>query len=323
MTEPVLAIRNLAVEFRSRDGWLPAVRGIDLDLAPNETLALVGESGSGKSLTALAIMGLVPGPAGRIAAGSSIRFEGEELVGASEKALDAVRGNRIAMIFQEPMTALNPTMTVGAQIAEAIRVHRGLGRDAAWRESERLLDLVKVPSRRRRMHDYPHQFSGGMRQRVMIAIALACRPRVLLADEPTTALDVTIQAQVLGLLEDLKREHGLAVLFITHNLGVVALIADRVAVMYAGEIVESGRVEAIFAAPKHPYTLGLLGSTLRIDRDIEALQPIPGSVPAPGALGRGCAFAPRCPRAVSRCETEPPPLEAVAPGRLVRCWMPA
>jgi peptide/nickel transport system ATP-binding protein len=280
----------------------------------------VGESGSGKSVTALAVMGLVPASNGRIASGS-VRLAGRELVGLPERQLDDIRGNRIAMIFQEPMTALNPTMTVGDQVAESVRAHRGANAATAWKEAERVLDLVKVPSAARRMRDYPHQFSGGMRQRVMIAMALACQPEVLLADEPTTALDVTIQAQVLALIEDLKREYGLAVLFITHNLSVVALIADQVAVMYAGETVETASAEAIFAAPRHPYTEALLASMPRVDRDIGALEPIRGNVPSIRELGPGCTFAPRCPLAEARCTRERPPLTQYEPGRAVRCWV--
>jgi oligopeptide/dipeptide ABC transporter ATP-binding protein len=321
VTEAVLEIRDLTVEFRSGGAWHAAVRGVDLAVARNETLAVVGESGSGKSVTALAVMGLVPPENGRIAAGSSIRLEGRELVGLPDRALDKVRGDRVAMIFQEPMTALNPTMTVGAQVAESVRTHRGLGKAGAWQEAQRVLDLVKVPSAAKRMHDYPHQFSGGMRQRVMIAMALACQPEVLLADEPTTALDVTIQAQVLSLIEDLKREYGLGVLFITHNLGVVALIADRVAVMYAGEIVETASAADLFAAPRHPYTEALLASMPRVDLDIGALEPIQGNVPSIREVGQGCAFAPRCPLAQDRCRADRPSLAAAGEGRAVRCWV--
>ncbi len=321
MTEPLLEVRDLTVEFRSGGAWHPAVRNVDLSIAPRETLAVVGESGSGKSVTALAVMGLVPAPAGRIAAGSSIRLSGRELVGLGERELDRVRGDRVAMIFQEPMTALNPTMTVGEQVAESVRAHRGLGAQAARREALRVLDLVKVPSAARRMDDYPHQFSGGMRQRVMIAMALACHPAVLLADEPTTALDVTIQAQVLSLVEDLKREHGLGVLFITHNLGVVALIADRVAVMYAGEVVETAPAAELFETPRHPYTEALLASMPRVDRDVGALEPIQGNVPSIREIGPGCAFAPRCAHAQARCRESRPRLEPEGAARSVRCWL--
>jgi peptide/nickel transport system ATP-binding protein len=316
----ILRLRDLTVEFRTAGAWYPAVRNITLDVDRNETLALVGESGSGKSVTALAMMGLVPAPSGRIANGQ-ILFNGNDLVKLSEKELDAIRGNRVAMIFQEPMTALNPTMTVGDQVAESLRAHRGMDRGAAWKEATRMLDLVRLPSAAQRMRDFPHQFSGGMRQRVMIAMALACRPDVLLADEPTTALDVTIQAQVLSLIEDLKREYGLAVLFITHNLGVVALIADRVAVMYAGEIVETARATALFESPQHPYTEALLASMPRVDRDLGALDPIRGHVPSIRERGTGCPFAPRCPLVIERCKTDSPPLFDSGSDRAVRCWV--
>ncbi|MBV8912913.1 MAG: ABC transporter ATP-binding protein, partial [Acetobacteraceae bacterium] len=251
MTAPVLEVRNLRTEFRIGGQWRAAVDGVSLRLQAGETLALVGESGCGKSMTALSVMGLVPEPAGRIG-GGQILLDGIDLVPLPEERLEKLRGDRMAMIFQEPMTSLNPVMTIGAQVAESLRVHRGLSRAAANHAALAVLEEVKIPSAARRFGDYPHQFSGGMRQRVMIALALACEPALLLADEPTTALDVTIQAQVLGLLADLKAKHGMAMLFITHNLGVVAQIADRVAVMYAGQIVEEGDVFAIFRRPAHP-----------------------------------------------------------------------
>jgi oligopeptide/dipeptide ABC transporter ATP-binding protein len=321
MTEeaPILEIHGLSVEFRINEAWHAAVRGVDLAIQRNQTHAIVGESGSGKSVTALAVMGLLPQQSGRIQSGS-IMLEGRELIGLPEQELDKVRGKQVAMIFQEPMTALNPTMTVGQQVAEAVRAHRRCDASSAWNEAQRMLDLVRVPSAAQRMRDYPHQFSGGMRQRVMIAIALACQPRLLLADEPTTALDVTIQAQVLSLIEDLKREYGLAVMFITHNLGVVALIADCVSVMYAGEIVETATVNELFAAPKHPYTEALLASMPRVDRDGQ-LEPIGGIVPSIREIGAGCTFAPRCALAIERCHSMRPPLMAVGPERTVRCWV--
>ena len=320
MTEAALEVRNLRVEFHVGGAWHAAVRGVDLSVAPNETLAVVGESGSGKSVTALAVMGLVSQETGRVKA-ESIRVDGRELKDLSQRELDRIRGDRVAMIFQEPMTALNPTMTVGEQVAEAIRAHRGMDKAAARKEALRVLEQVKVPSAATRMDEYPHQFSGGMRQRVMIAMALACQPKVLLADEPTTALDVTIQAQVLALMADLKREFGLAVLFITHNLGVVALIADRVAVMYAGEVVENATVEALFAQPQHPYTEALMASTPRVDRDLSALEPIRGNVPSIREIGVGCPFAPRCPYVFDRCRSEHPPLAPSVTGGTVRCWL--
>jgi peptide/nickel transport system ATP-binding protein len=315
-----LSVSDLRTEFRVGGAWHAAVDGVSFDLASNETLALVGESGCGKSITALSVMGLVPKPQGRIG-GGSIRLDGQELVGLPEAKLEKLRGARMGMIFQEPMTSLNPVLTVGFQVAEAILVHRpGDGRAAADAEALRLLDEVKIPSARARFNEYPHQFSGGMRQRVVIAMALACRPAVLLADEPTTALDVTIQAQVLGLLADLQKARGMAVLFITHNLGVVAAIADRVAVMYAGRIVELGPVQDIFANPTHPYTEALFAAIPRIDQDDQALTAIGGRVPPINAMPQGCRFAPRCPLKIARCESETPALLPTArPGHVAAC----
>jgi oligopeptide/dipeptide ABC transporter ATP-binding protein len=313
----VLAIEGLRTEFRIAGQWRAAVDGLSLTVARGETLALVGESGCGKSMTALSVMGLVPDPAGRIA-GGSIRLDGAELVGLPEARLEKLRGDRMAMIFQEPMTSLNPVMTIGDQVAEALILHRGLSRPAADRQALSVLEEVKIPSAARRFHDYPHQFSGGMRQRVMIAIALACEPALLLADEPTTALDVTIQAQVLGLLADLKARHGMAMLFITHNLGVVAQIADRVAVMYAGQIVEEGLVERIFARPAHPYTRALFAAIPRMDIEGQELAAITGRVPALDAMPAGCRFAPRCPLAQAGCEA-PQALLGSEAAHAVRC----
>jgi oligopeptide/dipeptide ABC transporter ATP-binding protein len=266
-------------------------------------------------------MGLVPEPAGRIA-GGSIRLEGQELAGLPERRLDTLRGNRMAMIFQEPMTSLNPVMTIGDQVAEALLLHRGISKAEAARLALSVLEEVKIPSAAQRFNDYPHQFSGGMRQRVMIAIALACEPTLLLADEPTTALDVTIQAQVLGLLADLKARHGMAMLFITHNLGVVAQIADRVAVMYAGQIVEQGPVEAIFAHPAHPYTRALFAAIPRMDLEGQELVAIGGRVPPLDAMPAGCRFAPRCPLVRAGCEA-PQSLAAIAAGHEARCHLAA
>ncbi|MBM3524946.1 MAG: ABC transporter ATP-binding protein, partial [Alphaproteobacteria bacterium] len=313
MSQPppgVLEIEDLTVEFRVGGRWWPAVRDLSLSLARNETLALVGESGCGKSITALSVMGLVPRPQGRLASGR-IRLEGRDLVELSEPELETIRGNRLAMIFQEPMTSLNPVLTVGFQVAEALGIHRRLGARAADAEALRLLEEVKIPSAARRFHDYPHQFSGGMRQRVMIAMALACNPSILLADEPTTALDVTIQAQVLGLLADLKAAHGMSMLFITHNLGIVATIADRVAVMYAGEIVELAAVERIFSSPTHPYTEALFRAIPRVDRASQTLHSIAGQVPAIDRMPTGCRFAPRCPLHEPRCDDRAPVLAPV------------
>ncbi len=317
MADPVLSVEHLRTEFRIGGAWHPAVDDVSFVLAPGETLALVGESGCGKSVTALSVMGLVPSPQGRIA-GGRIVLEGRALVGLPEPALERLRGARMAMIFQEPMTSLNPVMTIGAQVAEAMMVHQGLSRRQAEAKALAVLDEVKIPSPARRFHEYPHQFSGGMRQRVMIAMALACEPAVLLADEPTTALDVTIQAQVLGLLADLKQRHGMAVLFITHNLGVVAQIADRVAVMYAGQIVEEGPVTAIFSRPAHPYTRALFAAIPRMDRDAQDLAAIAGRVPSLDAMPTGCRFASRCPQAQVGCE-RPQVLAPLDEAHVARC----
>src|SRR6185437_14260528 len=317
MQDTVLSVEHLRTEFRIAGAWHAAVDGVSFDLAPRETLALVGESGCGKSVTALSVIGLVPAPQGRIA-GGRILLQGRDLVGMPEAALEKLRGNRVAMIFQEPMTSLNPVMTIGAQVAESLVVHQGLSQRAADAKALAVLEEVKIPSAAQRFHDYPHQFSGGMRQRVMIAVALACEPVVLLADEPTTALDVTIQAQVLGLLADLKERHGMAMLFITHNLGVVAQIADRVAVMYAGQVVEQASVTEIFARPAHPYTRALFAAIPRMDRDAQELAAIPGRVPPLDAMPAGCRFAPRCPLAREGCEL-PQMLADVGAGHLARC----
>ncbi|NIA71415.1 ABC transporter ATP-binding protein [Pelagibius litoralis] len=319
MTDPVLDVRGLQSEFRIAGRWYPAVRDFTLAVEANETVALVGESGSGKSATALSILRLLPAVGARIAKGS-VMFAGQDLARLSEAEMIRLRGEAIAMIFQEPMTSLNPTMTVGAQIAEVIEIHRGSTRRSAMAEALRLLEEVRIPAARQRLNDYPHQFSGGMRQRVMIAMALACRPKLLLADEPTTALDVTIQGQVLALLNELKQSYGMSILFITHNLGVVAQMADRVAVMYAGEIVEFASVNKIFEQPSHPYTEVLLKAMPRVDRDSAGLEPITGQVPGITALPVGCAFAPRCPLRQPDCDRHPAlaPLAAEA-DHVVRC----
>jgi peptide/nickel transport system ATP-binding protein len=321
---PILAVENLVTAFRTGGGWHPAVRDVSFAVQRNETLAIVGESGCGKSVTALSIMGLVPPANGRVA-GGHIRFAGRDLVGLDEEEMRKIRGDRISMIFQEPMTSLNPVLTIGFQIAEALHYHRDMGRGEANAAALELLDQVKIPSARQRFADYPHQFSGGMRQRVMIAMALACRPELLLADEPTTALDVTIQAQVLSLLAELKAAYGMAMIFITHNLGVVASIADRVAVMYAGEIVEIAPVNELFARPTHPYTELLLRSIPRVDRDTGGLSAIAGQVPAIGAMPSGCRFAARCPLREPICTARDPLLVplADAPDHRVRCWLRA
>jgi oligopeptide/dipeptide ABC transporter ATP-binding protein len=290
---PLLAVDNLRVEFAARR-VVHAVRGLSYTIAPGETLGLVGESGSGKSVSALALLGLLPKRVGRITAGS-VLFEGRELVGLSEEQLRHVRGARIAMIFQDPLSSLNPVLTVGRQITEGLETHRGLNHRAASKRAVELLDMVGIPAARRRVDDYPHQFSGGMRQRAMIAMALACEPALLIADEPTTALDVTIRAQILDLLGRLRADLNMAVLMITHDLGVVAGFADRLAVMYAGRIVETGQTEDVLARPEHPYTVGLLQSLPRLDRPRQAeLKPIGGTPPDLATRIVGCPFAPRC-----------------------------
>ncbi len=319
---PVLDVRGLRTEFLINGQWHAAVRDVSFTVGANETLAIVGESGSGKSMTALSILGLLPEKFSRIGAGQ-VLFDGRDLVTLSSRAMRQVRGNDVAMIFQEPMTSLNPTMRVGEQIAESIRAHENVSWKQAQARALEILMQVGIPSAASRMNDFPHQFSGGMRQRVMIAIAIACRPKVLLADEPTTALDVTIQAQVLGVLNALKAEHDMAMVFITHNLGVVALIADRVAVMYAGEIVELASVDALFARPVHPYTEALLAAMPRVDQDSESLKPIAGTVPQIRAMPKGCAFANRCPLAIDRCVQESPALFALTDdaSHSVRCFV--
>ncbi len=319
----VLEVEGLDTVFRTRAGVFKAVDGMSLRLNEGETLALVGESGCGKSMTALSVMRLVPQPPGSIAAGS-VRLLGRELLMLDEAEMCAVRGNEIGMIFQEPMSSLNPVMTIGEQIAEAIRLHQELSRAAAMARAIEMLALVRMPEPARRAREYPHRLSGGMRQRAMIAMALACHPQVLIADEPTTALDVTIQAQILDLLLGLQAELGMAILLITHDLGVVAETAQRVIVMYAGRKVEEATVETLFAAPRHPYTRGLLAAAPRLalvgEREPERLAEIPGRVPSLFDRPAGCAFAPRCASADARCRVEAPPLIEAGPGHWVACW---
>jgi len=315
----LLQVENLSVSFATpRGGRILAVDGLSFDLAPGRTLGIVGESGSGKSVTSLAIMGLLQKGASRVE--GQIRFRGDNLLEASAETLRDLRGNRMAMIFQEPMTSLNPSHRIGDQIAEAVIRHRGLDKDAAWKHAIDMLRKVRIPEPEARAGDYPHRLSGGMRQRAMIAMALACDPELLIADEPTTALDVTIQAQILELLQDLRRETGAAVILITHDLGVVAEVVDEVLVMYAGQVVERASVEALFTMPQHPYTLGLLGSIPRLDMRKERLAAISGAVPDMTNPPPGCRFAARCPFADDRCRTEAPPLASVGGDRLSRCW---
>ena len=304
----LLEISGLSTEIVRRDGVHRALDGVGLTLRRGGAIGIVGESGSGKSMLALAIMGLLP-DAIRVTAGS-IRFEGSDLLRLSERAMRGVRGARIGLVFQEPMTALNPLASIGGQVAETLIVHRGLSRAAALRQAVALLDRVGIPGAARRAEDYPHRLSGGMRQRVVIAMALACDPALLIADEPTTALDVTIQAQILDLLADLRRERGMAILLISHDLELVAGFAEEVAVMYAGRVVERGAARQTFAAPRHPYTAALLASVPRIEQDVARLTAIEGVVPRLEALPSGCAFRPRCPLAGADCAVAPPPMVA-------------
>jgi oligopeptide/dipeptide ABC transporter ATP-binding protein len=320
-TAPLLSVEDLAIAFRGEAGEVPVVEALSFAIAPGRTLGLVGESGCGKSVTAMAIMRLLPQPPARILSGR-IRFEGEDLLGLPERVMRQRRGDRIGMIFQEPMTSLNPTLSVGRQIAEVLRIHRGAGAAEARRRTLEMLRLVGIGAPERRFAQYPHELSGGLRQRAMIAMALVCHPDQLIADEPTTALDVTIQAQILDLLKRLQRELGMAILLITHDLGVVAEFCDEVAVMYAGRIVERAASTALFARPRHPYTAGLLAATPRLARRGGLLPTIPGMVPPPGRRGAGCSFAERCPRALPRCPAERPSLAAVATGHESACWNP-
>jgi peptide/nickel transport system ATP-binding protein len=324
--EPLLVVDDLRTCFDLRQGVVSAVAGVSFALAPHETLAIVGESGCGKSITALSLMRLVPEPSGRIA-GGSVKLAGVDLLALSEPEMREVRGKDMAMIFQEPMTSLNPVLTIGSQIAETLLLHEKLSRREAWDKAVDMLRLTKIPEPEQRAKEYPHQLSGGMRQRAMIAMALACNPKVLIADEPTTALDVTIQAQILDLIVDLQKKLGTAVILITHDLGVVAETAQRVIVMYAGRKVEEAPVEELFARPQHPYTRGLMASIPRLPlmrgeqvEMAERLQEIPGTVPALINLPPGCVFAPRCPHAIERCRAAYPDYEEKRPGHWAACW---
>ncbi len=311
----LVELRGLTVAF---DG-VQVLHGIDLDVGRGEALGLVGESGCGKSVTWLAALGLLPGKA---SVSGSVTIEGRELVGGSRSVLESVRGSRIAMIFQDPSSSLNPVLRIGRQIAEALGVHRGLAGEAARAEALRLIDMVGIPDARRRFDLYPHEFSGGQCQRLMIAMALAGQPDLLIADEPTTALDATIQAQILDLLIRLRAETGMATVFISHDLGAVSQVCERVCVMYAGRIVEEGRVGELFSEPRHPYTRGLFDAIPRLDGGRERLIPIPGTVPNPKELPAGCSFSPRCPRAVEACRSERPPLVSLDGGRRLACTRP-
>ena len=319
-TGALLEVTDLRTVFHTDRGEVEAVRGVSFSLEPGETLGLVGESGCGKSVTAMSITRLLREPPAEILPGSSIRFRGEELLDASPARMRELRGGGIGMVFQEPMTSLNPVLRIGEQVAETIRAHEGGERAAVRGRVIELLDRVGLPEPAERYRAYPHQLSGGMRQRVMLAIALACGPDLLIADEPTTALDVTIQAQVLDLLGDLRAEFGMALLLISHDLAVVSRIADRVAVMYAGQVVEEGRLPELFRAPQHPYTAGLMQALPRLDGPRGALRAIPGRVPSPTEDFEGCPFAPRCPEVMQRCRSEDPPPFETATGR-ARCWL--
>ena len=315
----LLNVRNLRTQFKTDDGEFPAVDGVSFAVDAGTTLAIVGESGCGKSVTALSIMGLVPNPPGRIS-GGSIQFEGRELVGAKPRDMQDLRGNGMAMIFQEPMSSLNPVFTIGEQIVEALLRHRQITRSQAVERAIAMLTKVRIPAPEQRFHEYPHKLSGGMRQRAMIAMALACDPRLLIADEPTTALDVTIQAQILELMRTLQQETGTAVILITHDLGVVAEVADEVLVMYAGRVVERAPVRALFESPQHPYTVGLLGSIPQLEVERTRLASIEGQVPSPLRRGAGCSFADRCPFADPHCHAAIPELRDLGDRHQSACW---
>ncbi len=318
---PLLRVRQLSMSFATDAGIARAVDDVSFDVEQGETLGVVGESGCGKTVTALSILRLIPEPPGQYGEQSRIEYEGVNLLDLSPNKLRAIRGAQIAMIFQEPMSSLNPVLTIGSQIVEAIRAHESVSKNEAINRAVELLAVVGMPDPDGHMKDYPHQMSGGMQQRVMIAMALSCRPKILIADEPTTALDVTIQAKILDLLEDLKARFGMSIIFITHDLGVLAGIADRVAVMYGGKIVEHGEVRTIFERPAHPYTQGLLAAVPRVDRPKAQLQGIPGAVPTATEWPSGCRFHPRCGQRIDRCSAESPPEVTIGAGHAARCWV--
>jgi len=318
---PLLDVKGLKTQFFTQDGVVKAVNGISFHVDEGETLGIVGESGCGKSVSVLSVMRLIPQPPGKIV-GGEVLFNGRDLLKFSGDEIRQIRGNQIAMIFQDPMTSLNPVLTIGRQIGEALELHLGMKRDDARKRSAELLEMVGIPRAEERLDDYPHQFSGGMRQRAMIAMGLACSPQLLIADEPTTALDVTIQAQIVDLVKRLRDEIGMAIIWITHDLGVVAGLADRVMVMYAGFVVEEAQVKTVYGDPRHPYTLGLLGSLPRLDEvRAEKLTSIEGLPPDLIALPEGCPFAARCVYAIEKCETERPELEPVGPRHRIACWV--
>ncbi|WP_125142697.1 ABC transporter ATP-binding protein [Clostridium transplantifaecale] len=319
MSETILSVRDLSVHYVKEKSVVKAVNHLSFDLVAGETLGLVGETGAGKTTTALAIMNLVPNPPGKIV-GGEIVFQGENVLTKSKHELRKMRGREVSMIFQDPMTSLNPVMTVGDQIAEVVRLHNQCSPAEASVRAQEMLQMVGINAER--YQDYPHQFSGGMKQRVVIAIALACNPKLLIADEPTTALDVTIQAQVLEMMTELKNKLNTSMILITHDLGVVAQVCDKVAIMYAGEIVEYGNLEDIYDHGEHPYTIGLFGSIPDLDNDTERLSPISGLMPDPTNLPSGCSFSPRCPHCTGRCLAEDPSLRETAPGHMVKCHLP-
>ena len=318
--ETVLEVRDLCVEFNTAEGKVQAVSGLDYVLHAGEKLGIVGESGSGKSVSSLAVMGLIPNPPGKVTQGE-ILYRGQDILKKSQRELEKLRGNEISMIFQEPMTSLNPIHRCGSQIAESLRLHRGMNKKQAMEEAVKLMKAVGIANPEARALEYPHQMSGGMRQRVMIAMALACRPNILIADEPTTALDVTIQAQILDLIRELNEELRTAVLFITHDLGVVSELCDTVIVMYTGRIVEQAPTAELFKDPKHPYTIGLLEAIPRITKEREPLATIQGMVPNPTERIEGCSFWPRCPKCTEQCKKEAPPMTRLSEDRRVRCWL--
>ena len=316
----ILEIKNLHTYFYTDSGVIKSVDGVDIELREGSTLGIVGESGSGKSVTALSVMGLLMGTTGKVAEGE-ILFEGRDLTKLDDEERRKMRGEKISMIFQEPMTSLNPVMKIGDQITECILMHNNISKQEAWDKAVEMLKLTGVPRVERMMKEYPFQLSGGQRQRVMIAMALVCKPKILIADEPTTALDVTIQAQILDLMENLKQKTGTSILFITHDLGVVAEVCDDVVVMYSGRVVEKGDVRSIFASPSHPYTRGLLASIPKLGECAEELESIPGNVPNPKYMPQGCKFAPRCSCAFDKCREEEPGFYDVGGGHMSRCWL--
>jgi len=319
LSNELLKVNNLETVFKTDAGEVKAVDGVSFSVNKGQTVGLVGESGSGKSVTSLSLMKLIQSPPGRIAGGEII-FDGKNIVNYSESEMRKLRGNSMSMIFQEPMTSLNPVFTIGNQISEVFQIHQGLSKKEALKQSIEMLDLVKIPAPEKRVHEYPHQLSGGMRQRVMIAMALACKPKLLIADEPTTALDVTIQAQILDLMARLQDELGMAILMITHDLGVVAEVCDYVMVMYAGRIVEQAPVKELFTNPQHPYTIGLLESIPKLGKKVDVLPTIPGTVPSLLELGKGCHFNGRCHLATDKCKESIPPMETFSKDHGAACW---